>query len=204
MFLRTDASTSIGAGGYLTHIAGGQPLDLPDGGIRWTRAEFAAFKALGVSINVLEYFAVVFYVLLWARELRGAVVKVECDNTSAVSWLLKSRATRGTPVADVLVKLFTLFTYRMSIVVLPSHLRGVDNVVADFRSRDLTYAHQEQDEGIVDISGDGEWSRRCSRRELCRSLLFNCVTHPERMHGQVVAEVLTTLVSGPGMSTARS
>ena len=153
---------------------------------------------------MLEYFAVIFYVMLWAEQMEGRVISVECDNTSAVSWLLKSRATRGTPVADVLVKLFTLFIYRMNIVILPSHLRGVDNVVADFRSRDLVYAHQEQDEGIVDISGDGEWSARCNRRALCRSLLYNCVIAPEKMDGQRTAEVLTALASGHGRSTPPS
>jgi hypothetical protein len=104
MFLRTDAFTSIGAGGVLSARGGKESLDLPDGGIRWTQAELGVFQHLGVSINVLEYFAVIFYVMLWAEQMEGRVVSVECDNTSAVSWLLKSRATRGTPVADVLVK----------------------------------------------------------------------------------------------------
>ena len=72
-------------------------------GIRWTRAELQAFEELGVSINVLEFFVAVFYIILWADELRGKCVLLECDNTAAVSWLMKKRAVRGSPPTDCLV-----------------------------------------------------------------------------------------------------
>ena len=182
---------------------GGKPLELPHGGIRWTVAEMQAFDDRNVSINVLEYYAVVFYVLLWSEELRGKVVEVECDNTAAVAWLLKSRAIH-TPAVDVLVKIFTIFTYHMNIVVLPSHIPGVDNTEADYRSRSLSFLKQDADEGIMDLSEGGGWSPGCSRKDLCRSLLFNCVTCPEKMDGQQIVQVLTLLGTKHGKHIATS
>jgi hypothetical protein len=88
-FLRTDASSLVGGGGYAARSQGGDPVRREHEGIRWTKAELETFARLGVSINVLEYFVAIFYVMLWADEFRGQCVLLECDNTAAVSWLMK-------------------------------------------------------------------------------------------------------------------
>ena len=76
--------------------------------IRWTSEEIIAFELMGVSINVLEYYVVVYYVLLWGDQFQNRIIHVKCDNTSAVSWLVKSRASHS-PAADSLAKLFSLY-----------------------------------------------------------------------------------------------
>ena len=141
--------------------------------------------------------------MLWAGELRGRCVQLECDNTAAVSWVMKQRAVRGSPTLDCLVKLFSLFVLRENITVIASHIAGVLNVLADFLSRDLDHCAQESDEGIV-ISEDGKWFENCSRAVACRRLLYVCVTMPEEMHGPNLAGALTALLSGRGPPTATS
>lgn len=208
-FLRTDASTTIGAGGCLSNTRGGKPIQMEGEAVRWTRAEMISFDRLKVSINVLEYLAAVFYVMLWAESLEGLVVHIECDNTAAVSWLMKSRTKGRSVAADAIAHLFTLFSLRMHITIVCTHISGVNNDVADFRSRDLTLCPQEADEGVlVDLSSEaslaGVLLSACNRRELCRSLLYLCVIKPEYMHGQILADAVTSLLSTPGCISVRS
>ena len=62
----------------------------------------------GVSINVLEFFAVVYFVLIWRHELKGYIVRTNCDNSATVSWLARMRACGKSPVSEALMKLFAL------------------------------------------------------------------------------------------------
>ena len=188
-FMTTDAATTIGGGATLSATRGGELEDMPGDAIRWTREEMSSFERMGVSINTLEYYAVVYYVMLWAEKLRDSVVFVECDNTSAVAWLMKSRAAGGNLAADALAKIFSLFCLTYRIYITSKHIPGIDNVAADFRSRDLVYLSQEADEGIC----HGARSETNSRRAVCRSLLSECVNTPERIDGQRIHEVLTRL-----------
>ncbi len=108
---------------------------------------------------------------------------LECDNTAAVLWLMKKRATKGSPATDALVKLFSLFCLHEKIVILSTHIRGVDNTIADFRSRDLDFAPQEADEGLLAFEEThGTTSAECSRLVLCRRVLLLCVTRPDETH----------------------
>ena len=87
-YMTTDAAKTIGGGATLSATRGGKFEDMPGDAIRWTGEEMKSFESMGVSINTLEYYAVVYYVMLWAEKLQGSVVFVECDNTSAVAWLM--------------------------------------------------------------------------------------------------------------------
>jgi hypothetical protein len=152
------------------------------------------FAQLGVSINVLEYFVAIFYVMLWVDEFRGQCVLLECDNTAAVSWLMKNRATRGSHATDCLVKMFSLFCLHEKITIISLHIRGVDNTVADFRSRDLAFAAQDSDEGLMaSAATHGDTFEGSSRLALCRQALLLCVTRPEEMHWVKVLSKLTAL-----------
>jgi hypothetical protein len=197
-FLRTDASSEVGGGAVASLTMGGEAIELGGAQIRWTRAELEVFREMNISINVLEYFTAMFYIMVWASEFEGRVIHVECDNTAAVSWLMKSRANGGNVVANLLAKIFTLFLLRHCITLICTHLAGEKNVVADFHSRDLSLCPQEADEGVV----DGQLWRNSSRRDACRNLLFYIVTKPERMHGRELVRALTVLGMGHGRSTA--
>ncbi len=193
-FLRTDASSLIGGGGCVVRTQGGPPVRREYEGIRWTKVELETFAQLGVSINVLEYFVAIFYVMLWVNEFRGQCVLLECDNTAAVSWLMKNRATRGSHATDCLVKMFSLFCLHEKITIISLHIRGVDNTVADFRSRDLAFAAQDSDEGLMaSAATHGDTFEGSSRLALCRQALLLCVTRPEEMHWVKVLSKLTAL-----------
>ena len=188
-YMTTDAAKTIGGGATLSATRGGQLEDMPGDAIRWTREEMKSFESMGVSINTLEYYAVVYYVMLWAGKLQGSVVFVECDNTSAVAWLMKNRAAGGNLAADALAKIFSLFCLTYRIYITSKHIPGVDNVAADFRSRDLVYLSQDADESIC----HGARLETNSRRAVCRTLLSECVSTPERIDGRRIHEVLTRL-----------
>jgi hypothetical protein len=95
IYMRTDASSLIGAGGVVSMTQGGDSLDWPDSAIRWTKRELEMFLEGEIYINTLEYFAAVYCIMLWGDRLRGHVISLECDNTAAVAWLSKGRATAG-------------------------------------------------------------------------------------------------------------
>jgi hypothetical protein len=130
-FLRTDASSEVGGGAVASLSMGGDAIQLGGAQIRWTRAELEVFRGMNISINVLEYFTAMFYVMVWASEFEGRVIRVECDNTAAVSWLMKSRANGGNVVANLLAKIFTLFLLRHCITLICTHLAGEKNLVAE-------------------------------------------------------------------------
>jgi len=187
-FLRTDASSTVGGGGCLSVLKGGEPLSLKGDAIRWTRREMAVFESWSISINVLEYFTVAYYVMLWAPELRGHIVHVECDNSAAVSWLVKKRGS-GVEAADAITRIFSLFCIVEHISLFTAHIAGVDNVITDFRSRDLKYYSQGEDERFEDTDYVGS----CNRQGALRRLLHLCVTRPGEVHGPALVSLLTPL-----------
>jgi len=156
------------------------------------------FDEQNISINTLEYYAAVYFVMLWADRFIGQVIHLECDNTAAVSWLMKSRANTGNEAADALTKIFSLFCLTHSIVVTSSHLPGVDNIIADFRSRDLEHMAQDGDEELC----RGTIFEACTRKEVCRRILHVCVTRPSSMCGKNLRSLLTSLTLRDGKSTA--
>ena len=192
-FLRTDASSTKGGGGCMSVLKGGEPLPLAGDAIRWTRREAEVFEFWGISINVLEYFTVAYYVMLWAPELKGHVVHVECDNSAAVSWLVKKRGS-GVLAADAITRIFSLFCIVEHISLFTTHIAGIDNVTADFRSRDLEYYAQGEDERFEDMEHVGSFNRQGALRRL----LHLCVTKPEEVHGQALVTILTHLRTTPG------
>jgi hypothetical protein len=189
LLMRTDASSLTGGGAEVLDIKTGKAFsEYRDDAIRWTGGEIDIFESMGVSINVLEYYVIIYYVMLWGEKLRGHVIHVECDNTSAVSWIVKSRAGHS-PAADALTKLFSLFCLKMNISIICTHIQGVKNIVADFRSRDLTYLAQDADEELA----AGNLQLAGTRQELCRRLLKISVTKPEDLHGPKALAILMTL-----------
>jgi len=198
-FLQTDASTTIGGGGVVSLTEGGTPLVTDGNAIRWTRAERELFTQLNISINVLEYFAVVYYVMLWSEHFTGKVVSIECDNMSAVSWILHNRVKGGEGV-DIIAKVFTMFCLTHNIILMCKHIKGVDNVVADFNSRDLTLLPQEGDEALF----HGTPCSLTSRQVCCRRLLIECLLRPDQMLGLKLLEKLMEVRGEGGSSIATS
>jgi hypothetical protein len=77
VILYTDASKTIGGGAWVERLDGSISLE---GFIRWTKEEIELFEnskassmldpQVGVSINVLEFFAVVHFVIIWRTSSR--------------------------------------------------------------------------------------------------------------------------------------
>ena len=114
ILLYPDASSGVGGGAWL---AGDDGQIIKDGFIRWSHEELAMFKNYrsaaesvhsdGVSINVLEFFAVFHFVLKWRHELKGQVIRTNCDNTATVAWLSRMRAGGKSLVSEALMKFFS-------------------------------------------------------------------------------------------------
>jgi hypothetical protein len=186
VFMWTDASTSFGGGGVLRDSQG---AELAHGQMVWTDEEHAMFNLLGVSINVLEFFTAVYFILLWGHLLRGTVVQVWCDNTAAVSWLLKMRGKAKSFASLGIVKVASLYCQLADIVLCPSHIAGVDNVDADLLSRVAIQVPR-----LPPTSEGEEESRSSARRIVCRQLLTTSVLEPERLHSLGLLDTLSRLV----------
>ena len=179
---------------------GGKPIDgFMYDAIRWTREEKAAFIEMEVSINVLEYFTAVYYIMLWSEKCENKVIHLECDNTAAVSWIVKSRAGHSS-YADALTKVFSLFCLKYNITVTCTHIEGARNIIADQKSRDLLYYSQDADEGVA----NGPVSSASNKREICRRLLLECIIRPASMHGPNLLRLLTLLHTSHGRSSLSS
>ena len=85
-------------------------------------------------INLLELRAIKLTLLRLAPYLTGRVVKLECDNTTAVNYVNKQGGTRSATLCREAVELHHwLFDRDISVVAV--HRPGVNNELADFLSR---------------------------------------------------------------------
>ena len=149
-----------------------------------------------LAANDLNWWRALVLVAYKSPEL--IVVSIECDNTSAVSWILKNRVKRGGEGVDAVAKTFTLFCLTHNIKLLCKHISGVDNIVADFNSRDLTLMSQDGDEELF----HGTQSKPSRRQVSCRRLLHDCLLNPEQTHGLSLLKTLTRVRGEGGLSIA--
>ena len=199
VFVVGDASTSTGGGGWVGPSLA-EASATSKASFRWSTEELAVFKEFEethegkpLDINVMEYFTIIFLVMLWGRDLAGQRVGIRCDNTAAVSWLQKSRASNKSPVAEAMVHAFSLYCIRMRIVLVPLHIRGIDNVLADDLSRVLFVPVQGVPaEAVVDTRG-ASWWRGLSREVILRNFLKASVAQPERLPWRSTLELLNHL-----------
>ena len=76
------------------------------------------------SMNWLELRAIQLSLHYYASELRGRVVKVLADNSTALSCLKNQGSLRSTPLMDLTSQILE-FCQRLNITLVPVHLRGV-------------------------------------------------------------------------------
>jgi len=191
--------------------------------IRWTDDEVAAFerfaKGMGsspedappcptgdenkgrVPINILEFYAAIFYIFLWADLFRGKVVHIEVDNTAALSWLLAARVN-GNWAADTLAKIFTLFCLAYGITITTSHVQGIQNTYADFRSRSETLDEQARRRDLDLLSDSSTLGGKSRRWKACRKLLLDILTSGAKQQSLLTPRGLIQLVSALGTERA--
>ena len=151
-FLLTDASTSIGGGGWIVpnihkYTSTSPELQcytcddhhpIREGFIRWSESELSEFADLDGIINVLEFFVVIYYVILWSDILQNTTTVIRCDNSAAISWIAHHRSRGKLSAGFSLTRAFTIFCASKNIHLIPIHLAGVLNSHADYLSRDLS------------------------------------------------------------------
>ena len=178
LIITSDASKLIGGGAWIV-LEDGQKLECI---IRWTPEELNIIKGVllieesndkGISINILEFFVVMYAILLWGKDhLKGKVIQVNCDNTSAVSWILKQRGSNKAPIGEFLVQIFVLYSLSIDCMIIPKHFAGILNTHADFLSRSVLLQEQLRQE--VDTRAESWWNG-LTRQEICRSLLSHSI-----------------------------
>ena len=164
----TDASTSIGAGAWFIDESGMKK----ECWIRWLPEEIQAIEKSkaegGISINELEFIAVMYAIIFWGAELHNKSIQIKCDNTTAISWIMKLRGSNKSPIAEFLVQLFVLYCMMTDIVVVADHIPGIDNNHADFLSRDI---HLQEELNQEATSREEKVLSERKRRMLLREIL---------------------------------
>ena len=91
----TDATTSLGGGYHIPLVDTGGDSAGHFGQVLWSEEErllFGAADLEATDINVLEFVTAILTVVSERELLRGRVVRINVDNTAAISWLNKLRA----------------------------------------------------------------------------------------------------------------
>ena len=91
----------------------------------WTRS---------AHINWLELRTVLIALQLLGQRLQNKVVKVMIDNTTAVSYIRNQGGTRSPALLKLVTRVWILAN-KWGITLVPEHIRGSHNVLADLASR---------------------------------------------------------------------
>jgi hypothetical protein len=139
LYVRSDACTGNGCGVYLS-IHGYEGPIVEQLLFRWTRLELELFKRLGTTINCMEFVAVLYGLLVWSARmlgtqycLRDAAIALECDNITAITYMLKQRARSAAP--SRLIQVYSTAKIMLGWNDRTSFLAGLLNHRADGLSR---------------------------------------------------------------------
>ena len=227
-YMVTDASTSVGGDGTIAQMRTDQTPGaiIRTGIIRWCKfaemtainsynqefLELAAQEPEKASINVLEFFVVLYLTVANVDLLKGCVVHTRCDNTAAVSWINKLRGSNKSQISILLLRTFALVCFSYNIHFSCTHISGELNVLADWLSRTLTL--QEADpmpakEGwIQNTELVTEWqnasrSMIVRRGRYARSMLGAILNWQEEALGAKILMPITKLTGDHGALAAK-
>ena len=118
LHLFTDASTTIGYGGYF--------------GDRWFHGLWSP-KSRTRNIAVLELYPICIAIKLWGDLLANKCLQINSDNMALVHVL--NTSTSKDPSLMILLRIFVLECMSKNIMIRSKHLLGVANVCSDLLSR---------------------------------------------------------------------
>ena len=121
--LFTDASGSLGYGGYLN----GQWFQS-----HWL-PQHCINPATGISIDWQELFAIYIACFIWGSQWSGKRICIWCDNLPVVA-IINSKRSKSPRVMD-LVRAITILTLVHNFTFTAKHIPGLDNSIADSLSR---------------------------------------------------------------------
>ena len=223
--METDASTSVGGGGLIYKINddGSRGRMVRQCVIRWDvlieqphiakyasqfevverelRLKEERNKTLSdlTSINILEFFVIMYMVIENLGLLQGCRVITRCDNTSAVSWTNLMRGSDSSNISISLIRIFALYCHTFSIHITSSHIAGIANKLSDLLSRSIIFTEKDpmpQEKGRIE-----DRERVCQCREeatsyrqflarVARTTLVRVLNGQEAEHGRELAEDL--------------
>ena len=146
-----------------------------------------------MNINVLEFSSAVFALLLWAHHLRNLVVDVGTDNTACLCWLIRQKAR--SVAADRLLKIMAMMCSAFNIRLQAHFIRGEDNFVPDFLSRDLEWSFLDDHAALRGFRGTSDadvLDPTLSHQALCRIVLHRALVNEEPI---AVTELYATLAA---------
>jgi hypothetical protein len=124
--IHTDASSEVGGGYVISDHSFGQ--------FKWSSEEKVLYGTGDkTDINGLEFVTAICAVLANREFLRGKVVCLHIDNTSAVAWINKQRTSQLFGQAWMRLLLSVMLSY--DILIDCQHIAGALNVYADALSR---------------------------------------------------------------------
>jgi hypothetical protein len=142
MEIWTDAATTIG-GGY--HLPLQENIDGSTGHFGqflWSEEERLLFGTANLEttdINVLEFVTAILAIVTEREVLKGCIVRINVDNTAAISWLNKLRVKHEYGQVWVALLIYVMLEYNITIICI--HIAGVANITADELSRFLKACH---------------------------------------------------------------
>ena len=217
--IESDASTSIGAGGILTKVnPDGSKDEIEQFVLRWhEEVERKYIRGISddveriaseegemgekTSINVLEFYAVMFIVLKHARTLQGAIVYTWCDNTSAVKWINKLKGSNRSKTSRALLRILAVVCQFFDITLKSFHIAGIANIKSDFLSRNTNlqdHVPMPQIAGwIEDEKAVDTWAGKDPAR-IARTMLGRALSKPSSLHGRVLLRLPIDLLGSCG------
>ena len=183
--------------------------------LRWTSEEQENFGRVGLGINVLEYFSSAYLILLWGPALRGRSVGISGDNTAALAWLASGRYSGTCDAGHDLIHIFYMYCIACNITLVPEHIAGVTNVLADNLSRCVSMQeHEQPPAGSLAAylpspsapTAEQTWWLALSRTQICRRLLTRVSTPGSSLASHQRHEILKRLLGtlGPGSAPSRA
>ena len=172
-----DACTGVGGGAWLSSALAPE-VPLHYGWVRWSADDLLCIESTPGIINMLEYFSIIYFILLWSPSLRGHTVGARCDNSSAVAWLHSNRACAQAPAVHTMLRFASLLLSHYDISIIPRHIAGTTNTFADFLSRNSNFTSLQEPTMQPSLFGLQPGSPPIKQAILWRSLLSSLLKQP--------------------------
>ena len=124
------------------------------------------------SSNSLELRAILLSLRLFAPFLKGKAVMVMTDNTTAVACLLRQGYYQSSLLMELSRSILT-FSFRNKIILIPKHISGELNILADQGSRFVSHPY-----GVVPGSSVFQLATRPRQQILSAQASSGPVCHP--------------------------